>query len=99
MRLSIVVLFAVTIVLGVVAQTSVKAQGLRVAVLSSSVTGAQDQPAGKLDIDIDVNKGAGGAGRWYENPVWLAIGGQAVIVLLALIIMAGRGGGTTVVKG
>ena len=55
------------------------------------------QPSGKLDVDINVNHGGGG--RWYANPLWIAIGALAVILLIALIVMAGRGGGTTVVKG
>jgi hypothetical protein len=62
-------------------------------------SGAQQaQPSGKVDIDINVNRGQS-SGRWYANPMWIAIGGLAVIVLIALIVMAGRGGGTTVVKG
>ena len=59
--------------------------------------GAQVQPSGKVDVDINVNHNGGG--RWYANPMWIAIGALAVIVLIALIVMAGRGGGTTVVKG
>src|SRR5262245_20490661 len=58
--------------------------------------GAQAQPGGKLDIDINVNHGR--AGRWYANPLWIAIGALAVIVLLVLVVMAARGGGTTVIK-
>jgi amino acid transporter len=57
---------------------------------------AATQPGGKLDVDINVNHG--GSGRWYANPVWIAIGALALIVLVALIVMAGRGGGTTVIK-
>ena len=65
------------------------------------VSAAQEQPVaaqaqGKLDVDINVNKGADGR-RWYANPVWIAIGALAFIVLLLVIFMAGRGGGTTVV--
>jgi amino acid transporter len=54
------------------------------------------QPGGKLDVDINVNHHSGG--RWYANPVWIAIGALALIVLVVLIVMAGRGGGTTIVK-
>ena len=64
---------------------------------SSTVTAADFQPEGKdLKVDINVNRGSGG--RWYANPVWMAIGGLAVLVLLVLIVMAVRGGGTTIVK-
>ena len=59
--------------------------------------GAQAQPGGKLDIDINVNHGDSG-GRWYRNPMWIAIGALAVVVLIVLIVMAGRGGGTTVIR-
>lgn len=46
-------------------------------------------------VDINVNRGGG---KWYANPIWMAIGGLAVLVLLILIVMAVRGGGTTIVK-
>lgn len=59
---------------------------------------AQSQPGGKLDIDIDVNRGSGGGGRWYANPLWIAIGALAAIVVLVLLVMAMRGGGTTIVR-
>jgi len=39
-----------------------------------------------------------GGGRWYRNPIWIAIGAIAAIVILLLVVMAARGGGTTVVK-
>jgi hypothetical protein len=38
---------------------------------------------------------------WYTNPVWLAIGGLAALVIIALIVMAARGrdgSNTTVVR-
>jgi hypothetical protein len=50
-----------------------------------------------VDVDINVNHNGGG-GRWYANPMWIAIGALAVILLIALIVMAGRGGGTTVIR-
>ena len=52
----------------------------------------------KLDIDID--RGGDGAPVWYGNPVWIAIGGVALVLFIALIVMASRGGsgGTTIVK-
>jgi hypothetical protein len=60
---------------------------------------ADQQPAqGKLDINIDVNKGGGG-GNWWQNPVWMAIGGIALVLLILVVVMMARGGGTTVVKG
>lgn len=49
------------------------------------------------DIQVDINENRGGA--WYTNPVWIAIGVIALVVIVLLIVMAGRGGSrTTVVK-
>ena len=62
----------------------------------SSGGAAPAQPGGKLDVDINVNHHSGG--RWYANPVWIAIGALALIVLIVLIVMAARGGGTTVIR-
>jgi len=53
-------------------------------------------PDKKIDIDISTNQGHGG--RWYANPVWIAIGAVAAVVVLLLIVLAARGGGTTVIK-
>ena len=96
MRLSILVFLALSVVLGVVSSAPVEAHGLRAGVVSSSVSYVQDQPAGKLSVDINVNKGGGG--KWYANPLWVAVGGLGLLVLVLLIVMAARGGGTTVVK-
>ena len=98
MRLFMLVLLTFTVVLGILSTAPVEAQGLRAGVVSSSLGYAQDQPGAKLNIDISVNKGGGGGGKWYANPVWIAIGGLALLVLIVLIVMAARGGGTTVVK-
>ena len=48
-------------------------------------------------IDINVSKGGGG-GKWYTNPMWIAIGAVALIVILLVVVLAARGGGTTIVK-
>jgi hypothetical protein len=52
------------------------------------------QPTGQLDVDINTT----GGGAWYADPVWLAIGAVALIVVIAIIAMVARGGGTTVIK-
>lgn len=59
---------------------------------------ASIQDAPKLpDVDVDITHDSGP--NWTVSPVWLAIGGVAVVVVLALIMAASRGsGGTTVVK-
>jgi hypothetical protein len=58
---------------------------------------AAQQPGGKLDVNIDINKGGGG-GDWWANPVWIAIGVIALVLLIVIVAMSTRGGGTTVIK-
>jgi hypothetical protein len=67
-----------------------------VAVLDASVAPAQESKAPQ--INVEVNRGGG---RWYASPVWMAIGGVALVLVILLIVMAARGGGggTTVVRG
>ena len=58
---------------------------------------AQGQPAqGKLDVDVNVGHSGGGA--WWNNPIWIAIGVIALVLLIVVIAMAARGSGTTVIK-
>ena len=65
---------------------------------SSIVAAQQQQPAApKLDVDIDVNRGGGG-GAWWGNPIWIAIGVIGVVLLVVIVAMIARGGGTTIVK-
>ncbi len=59
---------------------------------------AQGQPAqGKLDVNINTHS-SGGGGIWWQSPVWIAIGVIALILLVVIIAMISRGGGTTIVK-
>jgi len=97
MRLSFLLGIAFAVVFGVISRAPLEAQGLRVGPVGSTVVYAQDQAAGKLSVDINVNKGGSG-NRWYANPMWIAIGGLALLLVLVLIVMVARGGGTTVVK-
>lgn len=66
---------------------------------STTVYAQAQQPQPQTPtINVEVNRG----GRaWYLNPVWMAIGGVALVVVILLIVMAARGGGggTTVVRG
>lgn len=57
------------------------------------------QESKPVEIDVDIGTKDQGQ-RWVVDPVWLAIGALAVIVVIALIVMAARGGekGTTVVR-
>lgn len=59
--------------------------------MALAVTTIQDA---KIDVDIGEDRG----GAWYTNPVWIAIGIIALVLMIVLIAMAGRGRDTTVVK-
>jgi hypothetical protein len=60
----------------------------------SAVQQAQP-PQVKVEISSSESKTV-----WYTQPVWLAIGGLALLVIILLVVMAARGGrsNTTVVK-
>ena len=89
MRFVIAMLAALGLVIGSAALPAV-------AVAAADSGYALQQPTGQLDVDIDVNDGGGSA--WWTNPVWIAIGIIGVLVLVLIIVMAARGGGTTIVK-
>jgi hypothetical protein len=98
------VLFGIALALGLAIAIPAQVSALDVsstaidAVSSTTVAAADFQPEGK-DLKVDINVNRGGGGRWYANPVWMAIGGLAVLVVLVLLVMAVRGGGgTTIVK-
>ena len=59
---------------------------------------ADDGAAAKVtgEVDVDVRNGDGAA--WYLSPTWIVIGILAVGILVAIIVAASRGGGTTVIK-
>jgi hypothetical protein len=103
MRLGMLLSLAFALVLGLLSTSGVAApindsHGTTIVALQQPGGNlTQSPPSGKLDVDINVNHGSGG-GRWYASPVWIAIGALAVIVIIALIVMAGRGGGTTIVR-
>ena len=67
------------------------------AVAGDSVLSAQQQPqgAGKVDVDVDVHRGGG---AWWTSPTWIAIGAIALVLLVVIIALIARGGGTTVIR-
>jgi len=67
---------------------------------SAAFSAAQQQaPAqGKLDVKVDVGHNNGG-GNFWANPVWIAIGAIGLVLLIVIVAMIARGGGTTVVRG
>jgi hypothetical protein len=48
-------------------------------------------------LDVDINTHSSG-GAWWTNPIWIAIGVIALVLLVVIIAMAARGSGTTVIK-
>jgi hypothetical protein len=58
---------------------------------------AQGQPPVQGKVDVNINTHSGG-GAWWTNPLWIAIGVIALVLLIVIIAMAARGSGTTVIK-
>jgi len=55
---------------------------------------AQDAPKPPADVDVTIKTEET---RWYVQPIWLAVGAGALILIIALLI-AGSRNTTTVVK-
>jgi len=68
-----------------------------VTALVLTVTTAIRASALVQDAKIEI-KTTDSHGAWYTQPVWIAIGIIALVLVLALIAMAGRRNNTTVVK-
>jgi len=63
----------------------------------------QQQPGGgggglQGQVDIDITERTVGGGQWWTNPVWIGVGIVALILLIVIVALATRGGGTTIVK-
>ncbi len=65
----------------------------------SALSAAQQQPPAQGKLDVNVNVGHNNGGVWWQSPMWMAIGGIALVLLIVIVAMIARGGGTTVVKG
>ena len=91
---------AFVVVLGIaIGVSAVPDPGVTAVTGQSYVVAAQQQQppaAPKVDVDIDVHRGGGSA--WWGNPVWIAIGVIGVVLLVVIVAMIARGGGTTIVK-
>ncbi len=57
-------------------------------------------PAAPAAPDINVTVDAGGDKRvvWFANPMILAAAGVGLIVVIAIIALASRGNGTTIIR-
>ncbi|HYV96394.1 MAG TPA: hypothetical protein VE967_02940 [Gemmatimonadaceae bacterium] len=67
-----------------------------VPVMASPLSLLQDaQPPVKVDVHTTESHTV-----WYTDPMWLAIGGLVLLLVIVLAVMAGRGdrGTTTVVR-
>ena len=62
-----------------------------------ALTVASVAPLQDPKITVQVNEKST---SWYTQPIWLAIGGVALVVIILIAVLAGRGGrgNTTVVK-
>jgi len=90
--LSLAFMTAVSMAAPQPASAALVSPGHSISALSTSFD--QDQPAKDINVDINVNRGGG---RWYANPVWIAIGAIAAVIVLLLIVMIARGGGGTTI--
>jgi hypothetical protein len=93
------VLLSLAIVMGVALmapQPNVPIVGPLGQTVSAAGLGDLQQPnPPDINVDVDVHKGGS---AWYTNPLWLAIGGLGVLVLILIVVFAARGSGTTVIK-
>jgi len=60
-------------------------------VLTATSALALQIPDKKIQITV------GERPEWYQNPMWIAIGVLAIVIVL-LIVLVARRGGTTVIK-
>ena len=89
-------LLALALLLGLVAMPALPVVPAGLDASVQAMTAQQpDAPSPPARVDVDINDSDG---VWYTNPVWLALGAIALIVLVLLIVSASRTGGTTVVK-
>ena len=95
MRHPVLLLVLLVVTLGVWAAAPAPIQTFSGTHTIAAAMSAQDQPT--KDFKVDINVGHGG-GRWYANPVWIGLGVLVLLVLIVIAVVAGRGGGTTIVK-
>jgi hypothetical protein len=67
-----------------------------VAPTSLVISAVQDPQPPQVKVEVDTGRDV----VWYTDPVWLAVGAIALLVVIVLAVMAARGGdrGTTVVR-
>jgi hypothetical protein len=92
MRLVIVL----TAALGLMSAVSARPALDAMAPTGSAVAMAH-QPDFPDDVDIDINTG-GESGGFWASPTWIAIGVIGIVLLVVIVAMISRGGGTTVIR-
>src|SRR5262249_41148430 len=87
---------AFMLVVGAAAPRTPMTSALPAAITVSASMSYDLQNPGR-DINVDVNASRSN-GAWYRNPVWIAIGALALVVLILIIVLAtlGRGERTIV---
>ena len=104
MRLSLMVASAAVLLVGTSATASASTSSnnapYTVAAVTAPVTAslaiAQDpQPPAKGEVNVKVDLDNGGP--WYGNPMWIVLGVVALVVVVLLVALAGRGGSDTTV--
>ena len=70
------------------------------AVPGVAIAAPENAPAPPAAPNIDVKIDGGGEKHvvWFVNPMVLAAAGVGLIVVIAIIAMASRGGGTTIIR-
>ena len=89
--LSLAFMMAVAVAAPQAATSPMAPTGHSISALSTSFE--QSVPK-EVNVDINVNRGGG---RWYANPVWIAIGAIAVVVCVIEHGYIWRGGGGTTI--
>ena len=54
-------------------------------------------PAPSADVDVDIATTEQPSG-WAVDPLWLVVGAVVLVLVIALIVAASRGGSTTIVN-
>jgi hypothetical protein len=79
------------------AGVTVSAMTIAPSSLTLAVTQDPQPPKAEVKVDITDDRGT----VWYTDPLWLALGAIALLIVIVLAVMAARGGGdrgTTVVR-
>jgi len=67
-----------------------------VATVSTSTSLDFQDPASEIILDLNASR----VRAWYQNPVWIAIGALALVVLLVIVVLMTQVGiGPTTVRG